>query len=220
MVDVSIALILGAIFFPDTLLLLSSLVVSFYWFELTSRVASVSRAWSKKLWKPFIAGGVILTAMLVLIIIWVQLIRIVVVFIAIFVVYSVITLAVAVIWIVFGARLRKTLGANTAKVQKNSKMFRKLIILIILCACSIITTRVAAGLTQIASGNILAFRTIFEIGHFSFEITAIMQVLLFSTKNKKKNTSSSKSGPRSGSEMGTTLNSPHHSVESTHHSVQ
>lgn len=29
--DVAISLILGAIFFPDTLLLLSSLVVSFYW---------------------------------------------------------------------------------------------------------------------------------------------------------------------------------------------
>jgi ABC-type bacteriocin/lantibiotic exporter with double-glycine peptidase domain len=94
-------------------------------FELTSRVSSVSRAWSKKLWKPFIAGGVILVVMLALIIIWVQLIRIVAVFIGIFVVYAIITLAVAIIWIIFGARLRKTLEANTAKVQKNSKVFRK-----------------------------------------------------------------------------------------------
>jgi hypothetical protein len=217
--DVPISVVLGAIFFPDTLLLLSSLVVSFYWFELTSRVSSVSRAWSKKLWKPFIAGGVILVVMLALIIIWVQLIRIVAVFIGIFVVYAIITLAVAIIWIIFGARLRKTLEANTAKVQKNSKVFRKLIILIILCACSLIVTRIAAALTQIASGNLLAFRTIFEIGHFSFEITAIMQVLLFSTKNKKKATSSSKSGPRSSEMGGTTLNSPLHSVESTHQSV-
>jgi uncharacterized membrane protein YqjE len=85
----------------------------------------VSRAWSKKLWKPFIAGGVILVVMLALIIIWVQLIRIVAVFIGIFVVYAIITLAVAIIWIIFGARLRKTLEANTAKVQKNSKVFRK-----------------------------------------------------------------------------------------------
>lgn len=30
-VDVPISVVLGAIFFPDTLLLLSSLVVSFYW---------------------------------------------------------------------------------------------------------------------------------------------------------------------------------------------
>lgn len=29
--DVPISVVLGAIFFPDTLLLLSSLVVSFYW---------------------------------------------------------------------------------------------------------------------------------------------------------------------------------------------
>jgi len=94
-------------------------------FELTSRVSTLSRAWSKKLWKPFIAGGVILTAMLALVIIWSQLIRIVAVFIAIFVVYAIITLAVAIIWIVFGAKLRKTLQADSAKVQKNSKMFRK-----------------------------------------------------------------------------------------------
>lgn len=63
--------------------------------------------------------------MLGLIIIWVQLIRIVAVFLAIFVVYSIITLSVAIIWIVFGAKLRQTLRANTAKVQKNSRMFRK-----------------------------------------------------------------------------------------------
>mgnify|MGYP006940074328 CR=1 FL=1 len=77
----------------------------------------------------------------------------------------------------------------------------------------------AAALTQVASGTPIAFRTIFEIGHFSLEITAITQVLLFSTRKHSKKTSSSKSGPLS-SEMGvTTQNSPHNSGDSVNQSA-
>jgi hypothetical protein len=206
--DVPTALILGSIFFPDTMMLLSSLVVSFYWFELTSKVSPVSRTWSKKLWRPFIAGGVVLMALLAMIIIWTQLIRSNAVLIAIYAIYTVITLGVAVIWVVFGAKLRKALVTDrSAKVQKSSKRITKVIILIFVCAASLIITRITAAFASAAPGSPTAFTTILQIGHFSLEITAITQLLLFKTHNL---TGSSKStvAPQSSDVGGAPLVSP------------
>lgn len=68
-------------------------------------------------------------AMIILIVFWAQFIRTIATFIVILVIYAVITLGVAIIWIIFGARLRALLLADNSKVgEKNKKKFRKVLI--------------------------------------------------------------------------------------------
>lgn len=65
-------------------------------------------------------------AMIILIGFWAQYIRTIETFIIILIVYAIITLGVAILWIVFGARLRASLLRDTSKVgQKNQQKFRK-----------------------------------------------------------------------------------------------
>jgi uncharacterized membrane protein YqjE len=65
-------------------------------------------------------------AMVVLIVFWSQFIRTTETFIIILVIYAVITLGVAIIWIIFGARLRAQLLRDTSKTgEKNKQKFKK-----------------------------------------------------------------------------------------------
>jgi uncharacterized membrane protein YqjE len=65
-------------------------------------------------------------AMVVLIVFWSQFIRTTETFIIILVIYAVITLGVAIIWIIFGARLRRQLLRDTSKTgEKNKQKFKK-----------------------------------------------------------------------------------------------
>lgn len=71
-------------------------------------------------------GVALSIAMVVLIAFWAQFIRTIETFIIILVIYAVITLGVAIIWIVFGARLRASLLKDTSKAgEKNKQKFKK-----------------------------------------------------------------------------------------------
>jgi hypothetical protein len=167
-------------FFSDTMILCASLIVSFYWFELTSKVSPISRAWSKKLWTPFMIGVGLSIAMVVLIVFWSQFIRTTETFIIILVIYAVITLGVAIIWIIFGARLRRQLLRDTSKTgEKNKQKFKKLIVLIILSACLLICTRIFTALMGIGGASVITNRIIFEPLQFFFEFNALVILLLF-----------------------------------------
>jgi hypothetical protein len=190
------AIIFLAPFFSDTMILCASLIVSFYWFELTSKVAPMSRAWSKKLWTPFMIGVALSIAMVVLIAFWAQFIRTIETFIIILVIYAVITLGVAIIWIVFGARLRASLLKDTSKAgEKNKQKFKKLIVCIFLSACLLICTRIFTALMGLAAASVITNRAIFEPLQFFFEFNALVILLLFTSNKKSKNSSQGMTTP-------------------------
>lgn len=95
-------------------------------FELTSKVTAISRTWSKKLWIPFLVGCGILVVLLVVLMLWPVFFKITSVLVVLFTLYAAIVLTVAIIWIVFGAKLYKALMENTSKVsQRNTARFKR-----------------------------------------------------------------------------------------------
>jgi hypothetical protein len=187
---ISSSFVLGAVFVPVTLLILAALIVSFYWFELTSKVTAISRTWSKKLWIPFLVGCGILVALLVVLMLWPVFFKITSVLVVLFTLYAAIVLTVAIIWIVFGAKLYKALMENTSKVsQRNTARFKRLVALIVLCACFLILMCLIIAMANFVGNDPVTNAAIFETAQFLAEGTTLVIIFLFSTSKKKSNSS-------------------------------
>lgn len=179
----SAVLYLGLILIAWTMLMLSSLVISFYWFDITAHLTAVAKAWSHRLWRPFLIAGSVLACALVVILLWIRYFRTVAVLYAMLAVFAIITLAVAVLWLVFGLKLRHSLRTQPGHTGTRSR-YHRLCRRIVASACLLVVVFITVTAGSWAGTTPIALFVVLKIAGSALEVAIAIQIMMFSTKKK------------------------------------